>query len=142
MLFRSTSEQKTDLLVDIAGKSVAGLEIGINDARLIELDITATVGYSSQYESSVILSNIKSILGSYFSPANYRFSDTIKLSEFYAAISGVPGVVYVTELSVVPQSLTEAQNDGSGNIDFFFKGSLPNVSSTNITITLTSVNTQ
>ena len=138
----TTAEQKTDLLVDVSGKSVAGLEIGINDARLIELDVFATVGYSSQYESSVVLSNIKSILGSYFSPATYRFSDTIKLSEFYAAISSVPGVVYVTELSVVPQDLTIAQNDGSGNIDFFHKGSLPNVSSSGMTITLTSVNTQ
>jgi len=132
-------ELKTDLLIDIQEKTVAGLEIGINNVNLVELDVTASIAYSSDYESAVIANNVKSALSSYFSPENYRFSDGIKLSEFYGIISGVRGVVYMTELSVEPKSATYGSNDVAGNIDYVFKGSLPSISFDDIVLTLNSV---
>jgi len=136
----ATSEQKTDLLAEVQDKSVAGLEIGINDVRLVEITVEATVSHVPEYESAVISQNIKSALSSYFSPANYRFSDGIKLSEFYAIMSSVAGVLYITDLVVDVVSGVEATIDGDGNIDYIFKGSLPSIATGDITITTESVN--
>ena len=133
-------EQKTDLLISIQEKTVAGLEIGINNVNLVNLDISATVSYSTEYESLVIANNVKSALTSYFSPENYRFSNGIKLSEFYSVISGVRGVIYMDDLTVTPQSATYATNDAAGNIEYVYKGSLPSVSIDDIVLTLNSVN--
>lgn len=135
----TTAEQKTDLLIDIQNKTVAGLEVGINDVNIVNIDVEATIAYSSEYESTVILNNVKSALSSYFSPENYRFSDGVKLSEFYGVISGVRGVVYVTDLTISPQSLTYGSNDVAGNIDYVFKGSLPAIAFDDIVLTLNSV---
>jgi uncharacterized phage protein gp47/JayE len=134
-----SSEQKTDLLIDIQEKTVAGLEIGINNVNLVNLDISASIAYSTEYESSVVANNIKSILTSYFSPENYRFSEGIKLSEFYGIMSGVAGVVFIEDLSVTPQSATYATNDVAGNVEYVFKGSVPSISSDDIVLTLNSV---
>jgi len=135
----ATSEQKTDLLADVQNRSVAGLEIGIQDVRLIEIEIEANVAHSPEYESSVISQNVKSAIASYFSPLNYRFSDGIKLSEFYGIMSSVAGVLYVTGLDVSVTTPAEATVDVDGNIVYVFKGSLPSIATGDITITTESV---
>jgi uncharacterized phage protein gp47/JayE len=132
-------EQKTDLLITIQERTVAGLEIGINDVNLVALDVTASITYSAEYEPSVIENNIKSALSSYFSPENYRFTDGIKLSEFYGIISNVRGVVYLTGLTATPQSATYGINDVDGNIEYIYKGSLPSIAFDDIVLTLNSV---
>jgi hypothetical protein len=132
-------EQKTDLLITIQERTVAGLEIGINNVNLVNLEIDAIVTYSAEYEPSVIENNIKSALSSYFSPENYRFTDGIKLSEFYGIISNVRGVVYLTGLTATPQSVTYGINDVDGNIEYIYKGSLPSIAFDDIVLTLNSV---
>jgi len=134
-----SSEQKTDLLIDIQEKTVAGLEVGISDVYLVNLDVTATVSYSTNYESLVIENNVKSALSAYFSSENYRFSEGIKLSEFYGIISSVAGVVFLEDLTVTPQSATYATNDAAGNIEYVYKGSLPAIAFDDIVLTLNSI---
>lgn len=137
----ATSEQKTDLLAEVQHRSVAGLEIGIENVRIVEIEIEATVSHSSEYESAVISQNIKSALSSYFSPANYRFSECIKISEFYAIMSSVAGVLYITDLVVDEKSGgVEATIDADGNVNYIFKGSLPSLAASDITITTESAN--
>lgn len=135
----ATSEQKTDLLADIQNRSIAGLEIGIQDARIVELTVEANVAHSPDYESATISQNIKSALSTYFSPQNYRFSEGIKLSEFYGIMSSVAGVLYVTNLSVDVITGAEASVDVDGNIDYVFKGSLPSIATNDITLTTESL---
>jgi len=135
----ATSEQKTDLLAEVQARSVAGLEIGIQDVRLVEIEVEANIAHTPDYESSVILQNIKSVLSNYFSPTNYRFSEGIKLSEFYAIMSSVAGVVYITDVTVTVTSGTEGTVDGDGNIDYVYKGSLPSISINDITLTTESI---
>lgn len=135
----ATSEQKTDLLADIQNRSVAGLEIGIQDARTVELTVEANIAHSSDYDSATISQNIKSALSTYFSPQNYRFSEGIKLSEFYGIMSSVAGVIYVTNLSLDVTTPAEATIDGDGNVDYVFKGSLPSISTNDITLTTESL---
>ena len=136
----ATTEQKTDLLAEIQDKSVAGLEIGIQNVTIVEIEIEATITHSTDYETDVIEANVKSILTSYFSPKGYRFTDGIKVSEFYSIISGVAGVLHITDLSiVVTDNPSSGTVDGGNNITFVYKGSLPSIAASNIVLTMEGI---
>jgi hypothetical protein len=132
----TTAPQKVDLLIDIQDRSIAGLEVDVVDVNLVSLEVTATISHSEDYESAVILSNIKSILTSVFSPRNYRFTEGIKQSEFFNVLSGVAGVFYITNLAVTVKAASSAlATASSNNITFVKKGSLPSIALADITIT-------
>jgi uncharacterized phage protein gp47/JayE len=132
----ATESQKVDLLIDVQDRSIAGLQVDVVDVNLVSLAITATVSHSKDYESSVILSNIKSVLSSVFSPKNYRFSEGIKQSEFFNVLSTVAGVFYITNLAVTVKSASASlATASSNNITFVKKGSLPSIALADITIT-------
>ena len=132
----ATEAQKVDLLIDVQDRSVAGLEVDVVDVNIVSLAVTATISHSEDYESSVILSNIKSILTSNFSPKNYRFTEGIKQSEFFNVLSGVAGVFYITNLAVTVKAASAAlATASSNNITFVKKGSLPSIALADITIT-------
>lgn len=129
--------QKLDILVAVQNRAVAGLDIAIETVNLVPLlDFEISVAHSSDYDSSAVEENIRSVLISYFSPTNYRFTDAIKFSEFYSVISAVPGVIYAEELSVTPGTGGSLETDG---IYFDLKGSLPTIENSEITINLTSL---
>lgn len=132
-----TNDQKLDILIAVQERTVAGLTVSITDANLVDLDVTISVAHSSQYDSDAIQENIENVLVNYFSPTNYRFTESIKLSEFYSVISAIPGVIYIDSLAVVPG--TGGVNDVDGNINFSKKGSLPVIAIADTTITLTSL---
>lgn len=132
-----TLDQRNDILVSIQDRTVAGLEIGVLNANIVEIEITLSATHSSEYESSTVQENIETVLSNYFSPLNYRFSQGIKLSEFYSIISSVPGVFYVSSVDATPGA--GGTNDVDGNIEFDLKGSLPSIAVADITVTLTSV---
>ena len=132
----ATEAQKVDLLIDVQDRSVAGLEVDVVDVNIVSLAVTATISHSEDYESSLILSNIKSILTSNFSPKNYRFTEGIKQSEFFNVLSGVAGVFYITNLAVTVKAASAAlATASSNNITFVKKGSLPSIALADITIT-------
>lgn len=132
-----TNDQKLDVLIGIQDRTVAGLEVGVIDANIVDISVVLAATHSSSYESSTVQENIETVLANYFSPVNYRFAQSIKLSEFYAIISSVPGILYVSSITATPG--TGGTNDSDGNIDFDLKGSLPSIAVANITVTLTSV---
>jgi len=132
-----TIDQKSDILIDIQNRTVAGLELEVRDVNLVTLAVSIEVAYSSSYESTVVQENIETVLTNYFSPINYRFTDGIKLSEFYSIASSVPGVLYVQSLTVTPGS--GGTSDGSENVLFSKKGSLPSLTVANTAVTLVSV---
>lgn len=132
-----TTDQKLDVLVAVQDRTVAGLEVGVVDANLVDLTVFVEATHSSNYESATVQENIETVIANYFSPQNYRFSDGIKLSEFYSVISSVPGVLYITSLQVTPG--TGGTNDGDGNVEFTLKGSLPSTAVDDITVSLASV---
>lgn len=132
-----SNDQKLDILIAVQDRAVAGLSISIEDANLVELAVTLSATHYSFADSDVVEENIKNVLSSYFSPTNYKFSQSIKLSEFYSVLSAIPGVVYVDNISVTPGS--GGTNDVDGNIDFDLKGSLPVIDINDITVSLTSI---
>lgn len=132
-----TNDQKLDILIAVQDRTVAGLDVSVVDANIVLLDVVVSATHSSAYDSEIVQENIENLLTNYFSPSNYRFAESINLSEFYSVISAVPGVLYVSSLSVVPGS--GGTNDVDGNIDFSLKGSLPSLVVADITISLTSL---
>jgi hypothetical protein len=132
-----TEDQKLDILVAVQNRTVAGLDVGIQDANIVPLlSIEISVAHSSDYDSDTVEENIKSVLSSYFSPTNYRFSEVIKFSEFYSIISAVPGVIYSGEISLTAGPGGTINDDG---IYLDLKGSLPSIDVSEITISLTSL---
>lgn len=118
-------DEKIDILTSVQERTVAGLEVDVIDPYIADISVSVDVTYSPEYESTVIVDNIKAVIANYFSPSNYRFSDGIKLSEFYAVASSVPGVVYVSE--IVLTAGDNCTTDGDGNIEFAKKGTLPTI---------------
>lgn len=131
-----TIDQKSDILIDVQNRTVAGLELEVRDANIVDLTASIEVAYSSSYESTVVQENLETVLTNYFSPINYRFTDGIKLSEFYSIASSVPGVLYVQSLTVTPGA---GGTSSSGNVLFTKKGSLPSLTVAGTTVTLVSV---
>jgi uncharacterized phage protein gp47/JayE len=132
-----TIDQKSDILIDVQDRTVAGLELEVRDANIVDLEIAIQVAYSSSYESTVVQENIETVLTNYFSPINYRFTEGIKLSEFYSIASSVPGVLYVQSLTVTPSA--GGTSDVDGNVLFSLKGSLPSLTIADTVVTLVSV---
>jgi hypothetical protein len=132
-----TESQKLDILVAVQNRTVAGLDVAIENVNIVPLEsIELSVAHSSDYDSDVVEDNIKNVLSSYFSPSNYRFTETIKYSEFYSIVSAVPGVIYIEDFSVVPGTGGSLELDG---VYFDLKGSLPSIDVEEITVTLTSL---
>lgn len=131
-------DEKVDLLVSIQAKTVAGLEIGVNPANLAPIAVGVDASYISEYDATVVEENIKSVISQYFSPENYRFTDIIRLSEFYAIVASVPGVLYVSSVALTSEDLMLA-DIVDGNVQFFRKGTLPAIPYDSITVMLTSV---
>jgi uncharacterized phage protein gp47/JayE len=132
-----TIDQKSDILIDVQDRTVAGLELEVRDANIVDLEIAIQVAYSSSYESTVVQENVETVLTNYFSPINYRFTEGIKLSEFYSIASSVPGVLYVQSLTVTPSA--GGTSDVDGNVLFSLKGSLPSLTIADTVVTLVSV---
>ncbi len=132
-----STDEKLDILVAIQDRTVAGLELYVVDVNEVTLSVELDATFSSGYELSVVESNIKSVISSTFSPNNYRFTDKIRKSEFIAAVSAVPGVIYVESLDIAVESGPATITVG-GDVAFSLKGTLPAVPVTEITTTLTS----
>lgn len=132
-----TNDQKNDILVAVEERAVGGLIISVEDANIVDLTVDISVAHSSEYDSDIVQENIENVLINYFSPTNYRFTESVKLSEFYSIVSAIPGVIYVDSLIVTPG--TGGSNDVDGNVDFTLKGSLPTIAVDDITVTLTSL---
>lgn len=135
---QTTGSQKTDLLAAIQSRTVAGLSIEVLDVNIVELEISFNAAYSDEYDSVTVESNLKTVISSYFSPQNYRFAEGIKESEFYSVISSVPGVVYITGLSL---TVVSGGTLSGSDVSFTLKGSLPYINPDNITATLTPLTT-
>lgn len=131
-----TNDQKIDILVSIQDRTIAGLEVGVIDANIVDISADISVIYSSEYDSDKVEYNIQSVVASNFSPNGYKFSDKIRRSEFIAVISSVPGVMYVEDVTL---TCGTGGTIVSGNVEFTQKGSLPSTSVNDIVVSLTAM---
>lgn len=99
-----TNTEITDLEEDIAGKSVAGLEIGIVNPYLLNFRIQATVSYYSVFESSNVSDLIKQNLLNQFSPTYSQWTEEkLRYNDVLRAIYANPSVQNVNSLTISVQ---------------------------------------
>ena len=132
-----TETQKETILLDITNRSVAGLSFNVLDANLLTMELVASIVLDPAFNQASLEQNIENNIVSYLSPAQFPYTDDrVRKTKLISLISNIPGVVYVESLSMV------GTNDGwlpqfGDDILFLNKGSLPLISSEDLTITYT-----
>lgn len=134
-----TNGEKTDILADVVGKTTAGLDIGIVDPPLVTFNITATILYNSAYDSTLVSNAIKAYVAERFSPRNCQYTEErVRYNEVLSALQQNSAVVHVTALTLATVGGNTYWDANVGN-DLMYnkKGTLLNLTTANITLTMT-----
>lgn len=133
-----SSADKESLYVDLVSKSVAGLTYTVRDPNLLTLEITGTVVLDEAYDQTPLQNTVSAALVDYLNPMNFPYSETkVRYTTLISLISSIPGVLYVDDLTITGTGtgwLPKVGND----IEFQYKGSLPNLATEDIDITYIS----
>ena len=138
-----TNGEKTDILADVVGKTTAGLDIGIVDPPLVTFNITATILYNSAYDSTLVSNAIKAYVAERFSPRNCQYTEErVRYNEVLSALQQNSAVVHVTALTLATVGGNTYWDANVGN-DLMYnkKGTLLNLTTANITLTMTPYTT-
>jgi hypothetical protein len=96
-----TAPEKTELELDIASRSIAGLTIGVLDPPILNFFITATILYDSSITSEELSPQITGNLLEFFNPLNCQYSEEqLRYNSVLNAIQINSQVVHVSSLSV------------------------------------------
>jgi len=131
--------EKSTILADIESQATAGLDIGIVDPPLVAFNITATVLYDSTYDSTTLSNTIKSYVIEQFSPRNAQYlEEIVRYNDVLKVLQEVNGVEHISSLSLatVGGATFWDANDGN-NLVYNKKGTLLNLATDNITLTMT-----
>ena len=134
-----TNGEKSTILADIESQATAGLDIGIVDPPLVAFNITATVLYDSTYDSTTLSNTIKSHIVEQFSPRSAQYlEEIVRYNDVLKALQEVNGVEHISSLSLatVGGATFWDANDGN-NLVYNKKGTLLNLATGNITLTMT-----
>lgn len=130
-----SSADKEDIYTDLVSKSVAGLTYTIKDPTLLTLEITGSVVLDAAYDQEPLQNAVSSALVDYLSPMKFPYSETkVRYTTLISLISSIPGVLYVDDLTITGTGtgwLPKVGND----VEFQYKGSLPNLALEDIDIT-------
>lgn len=130
-----TNLQKSQILLDIRSKSVAGLTLEILDPTLVTLDISGNIIVSDSYDDAEVETSIQNILIDYLSPNNYPFGlDRIRKNQIVSLIASTPGVVYVDDITLSPSGEGWLPQHGD-DLLFLNKGTLPVIAAENLNLT-------
>lgn len=133
-----SSSDKTQILIDVTNKSVAGLSYKIRDPEIVTLEISAEVVLSEDYDQEPLQETVKYAIVDYLSPLGFPYSeDRVRQTSLIALITSLPGVLYVKSVTITPTGsgwLPQIDSDAQ----FAYKGSLPSISVDDISITFTT----
>lgn len=104
-----TSDELAAIQLYVARRVVAGLEVNVHNFETVSMDVAITASYDSNYDQSVIIDEIKSVVSTILSPGSFPYDevsvsspkirDTLINSELFY---GIPGLVYVSSISITP----------------------------------------
>ena len=143
-----TTAEKQEVATHIADKSVAGLTVGCLDADLCDFEVTANIKYNSLFNNAEITTQIRNSILDYLSPLGFTGSDEgFTVGDITSVIMEVDGVLYVDSVTLSVASGNSSSGTAhssmyqitSGNVDYLAKGILPELTSANLTTTLTAV---
>jgi hypothetical protein len=127
----------TDILSYVSGKSIPGLIVSARNFEIMPLEIEATIVLDSNYDQQVLEQTIENSIIEYLSPVSYPTSeDTLRANQVIALISSIPGVRYVSSLSLLPGSGNWLPQVGE-NLEPANKGWTPRVTPDDLTISYT-----
>ena len=131
----SVFERQT-IYSDLLSKSMAGLQIVIQDMNILTMTVTATTQIAEGSDFVSTVASIKSSLSEFFSPVGFPLVDeAIRKTNIFEKIISVPNVVYVDQ--GLTFTCTSTTSDGSGNLTFDNKGCLPQIDIAASTFTTT-----
>lgn len=122
-----TAGQVTEILEDVAAKTVAGLSIDAVSPDTINIECNVEIVVANGFVASEVRNAVDAYLENRLSPIGYNFSGQIIKNEILAAISNIAGVQYVKTLEFVDPALpSEVVVDlVTGNITFIYKNKAP-----------------
>jgi hypothetical protein len=131
--------QLNDIQSEVTKKSLPGLIVSVSNVELLSLDITASVVLDSNYDQEPLQQTVENSIIEYLSPSSYPISeDAVRVNQIIALISSIPGVKYVSSLSLDPgDSNWLPQIDE--NLEPANKGWSPRITPDNLTISYTVV---
>ena len=128
--------ERTTIYNDLVNKSMAGLQIVVQDMNILTLTVSATIKIAQGSDFTSTLAAIKLGLTEFFSPAGFSLIDeAIRKTSIFSKIISVDSVVYVDQ--GLTFTCTDTTSDGNGNLTFNNKGCLPSIDLTNSTFNIT-----
>jgi hypothetical protein len=108
------STLKDELLADIEDKAIAGLDIGVIDLTTFSCSIAVTIAVVSGYTPATVQASVATAIESYISPLGWDQGQTINPNKIVALIAVIPGVGYVSSVTLTiptsPANVTLSSN--------------------------------
>jgi hypothetical protein len=121
------------LLTDIQSKCVAGLAIELVNYDKVNIIVSCEIALSNGYTSLEVRNAVDSYLTSVLSYSGYNFSGTIIKNELISGIATIPGVKYVSDITITSIDGDFSYNSGTGIVQFANKNNVPNA---DVTVTV------
>lgn len=105
---------KNALQADVAGKAIAGLNVGVINISTFSCSIAASIAVVSGYTPATVQASVADAIESYISPLGWDQEQTINPNKIVALIAVIPGVGYVSSVTLTlpssPANVTLASN--------------------------------
>jgi hypothetical protein len=105
---------KNALQADVAGKAIAGLTVGVIDLSSFSCSIAVSIAVVSGYTPATVQASVADAIESYISPLGWDQEQTINPNKIVALIAVLPGVGYVSSVTLTiptsPANVTLASN--------------------------------
>lgn len=105
---------KNALQADVAGKAIAGLNVGVIDITTFSCSIAVSIAVVSGYTPANVQASVADAIESYISPLGWDQEQTINPNKIVALIAVLPGVGYVSSVTLTiptsPANVTLASN--------------------------------
>jgi hypothetical protein len=105
---------KNALQTDVAGKAIAGLNVGVIDITTFSCSIAVSIAVVSGYTPATVQASVADAIESYISPLGWDQEQTINPNKIVALIAVLPGVGYVSSVTLTiptsPANVTLASN--------------------------------
>lgn len=105
---------KNALQADVAGKAIAGLTVGVIDLSSFSCSIAVSIAVVSGYTPANVQASVADAIESYISPLGWDQEQTINPNKIVALIAVLPGVGYVSSVTLTiptsPANVTLASN--------------------------------
>ena len=105
---------KNALQADVAGKAIAGLNVGVIDITTFSCSIAVSIAVVSGYTPATVQASVADAIESYISPLGWDQEQTINPNKIVALIAVIPGVGYVSSVTLTiptsPANVTLASN--------------------------------